>query len=487
MAKQSWHEYGTPRTFTTYQGDKVGIGDMVNFGAFGDRGILVGGTDKDAMVAPIRTKDGVLVGFKEPVSVKDSFRKINTELWSPSAAEMRMIEKGRKSLVSPKSGKQKEPWEMTYGEYKKVSVSIDPDAHKRIVKQALSEGKPVPAEVLRGYPDLKKRAEDKAKSEFTEKWSKSYGDRPETVIASTAKSEKEAGKQEVPKVVQVGVAEYEKINKSNITNPNWEKANQDFMEEAKVIEDRHEATIKELNKEWGESFQPGRKSKPLAYSEKSDINTREFHAALVNLRLAAHKKYGFGNVPVSDFENKLWLRSMDYRTPEIDRLRIQRVSALHKFENLLTSDIAKAGGVKNLSYDKVGELDKFPKATQDAYKAMKVIDGKLDKLKEGWPANQGSIRGRSKGKARLETKVDPISKLQAIHDSRSPRSKSSDESQSNAVTIEPDDPRVEQWLKDQGRSDIVGIDTPRKGRGKKSTRKSKQGDKMPTQVKGLRR
>jgi len=270
----------------------------------------------------------------------------------------------------------------------------------------------------------------------------------------------------------------------------------------------------------------------------------------------------------------MWLESMNPRTGEIDKLRIQRVSALHKFEGLLTSDIAKAGGARNLSYDKAGELDKFPKVTQDAYKAMKVIDGKLDKLKEGWPADQGSIRGRSKGKARLETKVDQTSKLQAIpeeleplsqearkystfedferalfstewgnkwrfkegllgnvavlgfpkatelatggrfvvsgrkgirdfwesavafrntaklqaiHDSRSPRSKSADESQSNATTIEPDDPRVEAWLKDQGRSDIVGIDTPRKGKSKKSTRRSKTGAKTPTQVRGLRR
>ena len=83
--------------------------------------------------------------------------------------------------------------------------------------------------------------------------------------------------------------------------------------------------------------------------------------------------------------------------------------------------------------------------------------------------------------------ADQTSKLQAIHESRSPRSKSSDESQSNAVTIEPDDPRVEQWIRDQGRSDVRGIDTPRKGKSKKIARKSKQGTKALTQMRGLRR
>ena len=81
--------------------------------------------------------------------------------------------------------------------------------------------------------------------------------------------------------------------------------------------------------------------------------------------------------------------------------------------------------------------------------------------------------------------------LQAIHDSRSSRSKSADESRSNALTLEIDDPRVDIWERDPGRADIVGIDTPRKsmsrsGSSKKLARKSSRGKDVPTQVRGLR-
>ena len=81
--------------------------------------------------------------------------------------------------------------------------------------------------------------------------------------------------------------------------------------------------------------------------------------------------------------------------------------------------------------------------------------------------------------------------LQAIHDARSPRSRESDERLSNADTIEPDDPRVEQWLKDQGQMDVVGIDTPRKGKGKKVARKARKDSgrrvgKTEAQLGGLR-
>jgi len=102
------------------------------------------------------------------------------------------------------------------------------------------------------------------------------------------------------------------------------------------------------------------------------------------------------------------------------------------------------------------------------------------------PAREGTIP-REKIKESVKKAPPSKSALQAIEDARSPRSKSSDESQSNLDTIEPDDPRVESWIRDQGRMDVVGIDTPRKDRSKKSTRKSKQGAKTPTQVRWLRR
>jgi len=54
------------------------------------------------------------------------------------------------------------------------------------------------------------------------------------------------------------------------------------------------------------------------------------------------------------------------------------------------------------------------------------------------------------------------SQLQGVESSRSPRSKSSDESQEHSVIIEAEDPRVSTWKRDPGRMDVRGIDTPKK-------------------------
>ena len=120
---------------------------------------------------------------------------------------------------------------------------------------------------------------------------------------------------------------------------------------------------------------------------------------------------------------------------------------------------------------------------QAEVEAKKQFEGKWAKAYGGRPE---TVKG-STAKAEKE-----LAKLQAIHDSRSPRSRESDERQSNADTIEPDDPRVDIWERDPGRMDVAGIDTPRKhkgktGKGKKPVRKSKRASKVETQVRGIKR
>ncbi len=51
----------------------------------------------------------------------------------------------------------KEPWQMTKAEYIKPPYT-SPAMHKYGVSKALSEGKLVPAEVLKDYPDLQKKS-----------------------------------------------------------------------------------------------------------------------------------------------------------------------------------------------------------------------------------------------------------------------------------------------------------------------------------------
>ena len=67
-----------------------------------------------------------------------------------------------------------------------------------------------------------------------------------------------------------------------------------------------------------------------------------------------------------------------------------------------------------------------------------------------------------------------VSQLQTIHDDRSDQSRRMDESQKHSVVIQPNDPRVERWKKNQGIADIQGIDTPRRGRKARLKRKKKK-------------
>ena len=98
-----------------------------------------------------------------------------------------------------------------------------------------------------------------------------------------------------------------------------------------------------------------------------------------------------------------------------------------------------------------------------------------------------TFTGKVKTVGGSDTVADKPTDLQAIHDSRSPRSKSADESQSNALTLEPDDPRVDIWERDPGRADVKGIDTPRKRKIKSPPKpRPKRSSNTPTQVRGLR-
>ncbi len=82
-------------------------------------------------------------------------------------------------------------------------------------------------------------------------------------------------------------------------------------------------------------------------------------------------------------------------------------------------------------------------------------------------------------------KSDKVTELQTIHDSRSELSQSSDERQEHSVVVEPDDPAVERWLKDSGRMDVHGIDTPRK-RKIKNLPKARPKKKMDVSLRQIR-
>ena len=143
-------------------------------------------------------------------------------------------------------------------------------------------------------------------------------------------------------------------------------------------------------------------------------------------------------------------------------------------QSKLEKRYAHLGGVK-LSDDEKKELRQISETAADA--GEQAI-GKPKPM------------GKPKPELYDKNKYDYLAKegeLQDIHDARSSRSRESDERQSNADTIETDDPRISVWERDPGRLDVVGIDTPRKkGKGKKPSRKSKRASKIEIQVRGMR-
>ncbi|GAH39870.1 unnamed protein product, partial [marine sediment metagenome] len=86
-------------------------------------------------------------------SVKRRWDELTTAI-----GEMEQLKAGIIGTIKPQATKgSKEPWQMTRAEYVKPPYT-SPAMHKYGVQKALSEGKPVPAEVLKDYPDLAKVA-----------------------------------------------------------------------------------------------------------------------------------------------------------------------------------------------------------------------------------------------------------------------------------------------------------------------------------------
>src|SRR3990167_4331819 len=95
---------------------------------------------------------------EKPVITKQSTSKAKTKAaWDKitSGAEKGTATGKEATLPAKLPAITKEPWEMTKQEYIKPPYT-SPAMHKYGVQKALSEGKPVPPEVLKDYPDLVK-------------------------------------------------------------------------------------------------------------------------------------------------------------------------------------------------------------------------------------------------------------------------------------------------------------------------------------------
>jgi hypothetical protein len=154
--------------------------------------------------------------------------------------------------------------------------------------------------------------------------------------------------------------------------------------------------------------------------------------------------------------------------PELKKQSKPVAIAWDKLDKLAREEILQGGGMQlNMSGMKWDELDEWIQETL-----------------------RDSINRRSNDRARLEPKTTKdttqpyFTELMAIHESRSPHSRVADEGMEHSLIVDPDDPRVKQWIKDPGRMDVRGVDTPRK---RKVKRKASTRKDAPTKMKGIRR
>jgi len=136
---------------------------------------------------PLPTDEELYPTIKKEKIVKETAEDLDI---ARGEALKRQREAAKPSEAKPESvkeaevegGAKKEPWEMTWKEYIEspyaniirskyimpgTSLNKNAQYYENAIKQALSEGKQVPEEVLKDYPDLKPKQEVKAEEEKT--------------------------------------------------------------------------------------------------------------------------------------------------------------------------------------------------------------------------------------------------------------------------------------------------------------------------------
>lgn len=564
---------------TTYQGDKVKVGELVLFGMFGDRGMLVGGTEQDAMVAPIKTKGGVLIGFKEPVSVKNSFRKYHGD-WKPTTGEQTVITTRRAEVVKPNRKPLKD---MPKAELKQQLEEINKQPYVSLEGDIKFDVSALPKarRMLSKYPDLESFLKDAsladkmvvAKYLNTGKW-----EDPPLNLNSLDDASRKGGLNEylagslltdyvgidtrgiwifVPGIgktldpigiekkidrtlgkIYVAGSGYEgsRMKSGRV----WQKM-QSFWRGA--VNERDISTKKESWPDFVDNIMAGKYTESEAVKElrerggaRTEKDAQRYYKALtskyrdtppemltqaqyVESQFSPATVYNRGGYPEDvakdDHEAFVEAAIADGKPVPakvlVDYPNLKGKHKTAKFKQEESSEISlqflQDAHDLMLNGKKLGTM--YPHGTMGRWR-FEPTDAVLaqgvggmsdlvsdeqaimlyhDHLELAKKHPELATAGRKAASASVKT-----TDLQSIHDSRSPRSKESDERQSNADTIEPDDPRVEQWLRDPGSMDIVGIDTPKKGKsgkgrstGKKASRKTRKSTRTETQVRGIRK
>jgi len=377
--------------------------------------------------------------------------------------------------------KDKEPWEMTQREYiayreRQTEGSVVPlgsiglkkwhsqtgELHEAVVEAALRKGRPVPPEVLADYPDLKPKGKQKPKERITDRFMNEvilYGGIPMTRADVRRQAQEDTGDAKAadmfafsssarvaPEGVEpVSLAEFKQITEE---------------EEPHAEERRHLSNKVDLhpdNESWATFLE--------------DATLKEEHNGFRHYVSSNHHYIvdpdGYITTRVG-FKGDWVFKEMSGYRPELQ--------AVLDIEEYLLQRAAE------------GSLSAYSTThfTPEQNKALKrmVRQGKILKVEMPLYSGPGN-RYRYILPFPEKPEPKPKAELQAIHDSRSQYSRISDEQQTHALTIDPDDPRVEKWKRDQGSADVRGIDTPAKSKKTKRKRGKGKGKSKSTEVRGI--
>lgn len=414
------------------------------------------------------------------------------------------------------------------------------DDHRAVVEQALSEGKPVPPEVLKDYPELVKATE---LSEMTRKDILSGKLKPtgkcvicgrqtckENRFLCSTHHNREAGKfaNQLSKGVLDTVAEHEwdKVF-ANAADYGGEAGVKRIIESAGIIRDSKDALLARFHKEFpavvelrpkkdNDTSTPAKRlgsfTDPVLFAAHhttmQKIGTTYGNNIMVyNGPKSEYKGQGefYYDLPFMEKEHgEPWVIAYAKNPqPSISaQKRTQPMLGNHlglnedygtwaNFLNRYTELREEHNGWKhyvssNEHYIVSPTGDVHTRYGYSGTALFYTLSGKETPYQEEQRLGREfheSRRDRERGSS------EPVehSSLQSIESSRPDQSRMQDELLSNALTIDPDDPRVEVWKQHPGRMDVRGIDTPGKSAKSKTRRGRKATSKPAISLKGIRR
>jgi hypothetical protein len=226
--------------------------------------------------------------------------------------------------------------------------------------------------------------------------------------------------------------------------------------------------INSQRKELGETplvYQPATVSKGLAESHAGrtesteELGTKpEAYSGTVQTGLEGFGIKAAQADMLGEFSGKLGAKPGLY---DVEKLKEQQESKPLPGQIEMTPQLADGVIIENREIK--ANPDNIPMAKAFVAELRKQADKVETQANAVTPSKAKRLRGEAHAARRdankIEKSIPHIAELRAIHNTHSTQSKAMDESQQHSIVVNPDSPRVKQWIRNPGSMDIQGIDT----------------------------